>query len=180
MNWKETLEKRIKAHRQILFSKDDDEISHLIHLTNEMPKKAVILWALELAEDAVKQLETKYPFEKRPKTALTLTRMWAAGEIKMPAAKKAILDCHAVAKEIPSAADAARCHAVGQACGTVHTTGHAAGFPVYDLTALIRENSPENWDEIIQERMNYYIERLLYWKENFMNSPNKWADFLTE
>ena len=180
MNWKETLEKRIKAHRQILFSKDDDEIAFLIHLTNEMPKKAVVLWALELAEDAAKQLETKYPFEKRPKTALTLARMWAAGEIKMPAVKKAILDCHAAAKEIASGADAARCHAVGQACGTVHTTGHAAGFPVYDLTALIRENSPENWDEIIQNRMNYYIERLLYWKENFMNSPNKWADFLTE
>ena len=98
----------------------------------------------------------------------------------MPAAKKAILDCHAAAKEIASGADAARCHAVGQACSTVHTTGHAAGFPVYDLTALIRENGPENWDEIIRERMNYYIERLLYWKENFMNGPNQWVDFLTE
>jgi len=180
MGWKETLENRIKARRQILFSKDDEGIMSLILVIDELPRKAVILWALESAEKTVELLETKYPFEERPRTALTMTQMWASGKVKMPVAKRAILDCHAVAKEITSAADIARCHAIGQACGTVHTKGHAIGFPIYDLTALIRENGLNSCDEMIQQRIDYYFERLLYWKENYMNDSNQWASFLKE
>ena len=166
MGWKQIIENRMKSRRQILFSKDDDGIMALNLLIDELPRKAVILWALDLAEETVKLLETKYPLDERPRTALTMTRKWAAGEVKMPVAKRAILDCHAVAKEISSTADIARCHAVGQACATVHTRGHAVGYPIYDLTALIRENGIENCDEMIRERINFYVERLLYWKEN--------------
>lgn len=96
----------------------------------------------------------------------------------MPVAKRAILDCHAVAKEISSTADIARCHAIGQACATVHTKGHAVGYPIYDLTALIRENGIENCDEMIQGRINFYVEQLLYWKENYRDNFNRWASFL--
>ena len=180
MSWKEILEKRMKARRQILFSKDDDVIMSLNLLIDDMPRRAVILWALELAEETVMLLETKYPFEKRPRTALTMTRMWASGEVKMPVAKHAILDCHAVAKEISSTADIARCHAIGQACGTVHANGHAIGFPIYDLTALIRENGLENCDEIICNRMNDYLGKLFYWRENYRSCSNQWASFLTD
>lgn len=56
MDWREILEKRMKARRQILFSKDDDAMMSLHMLIDDMPK--------------------------------------------MPVAKRAILDCHAVAKEI--------------------------------------------------------------------------------
>ena len=180
MGWKETLENRIKARRQILFSRDDDGIMSLILLIDELPRKAVVLWALGLAEETVKLLETRYPLDERPRIALTMTQMWASGEVKMAVAKRAILDCHAVAKEITSTADIARYHAIGQACGTVHANGHAIGFPIYDLTALIRENGLENCDEIIQERINYYVQRLLYWKENYINYSVQWASFLTE
>lgn len=180
MSWKQTLENRMKSRRQILFSKDDDGIMLLSLLIDELPRKAVVLWALELAGETVKLLETKYPLEERPRIALTMTQMWASGEVKMPVAKRAILDCHAVAKEITSTADIARCHAIGQACATVHTNGHAIGFPIYDLTALIRENGIENCDEIIQERMKFYVERLHYWKENYMNYSNQWASFFKE
>lgn len=100
MDWREILEKRMKARRQILFSKDDDEIMSLNLLIDDMPRRAVVLWALELAEETVVLLETKYPLEKRPRTVLTMTQMWSFGEVKMPVAKHAILDCHAVAKEI--------------------------------------------------------------------------------
>lgn len=180
MGWKEILEKRMKARRQILFSKDDDAIMSLNLLIDDMPRKAVVLWALELAEESVILLETKYPLEERPRTALTMTRMWTFGEVKMPVAKHAILDCHAVAKEISSTVDIARCHAIGQACGTVHTNGHAIGFPIYDLTALIRENGLENCDEAISDRINYYIEKLFYWKENYRDFSNQWASFLMD
>lgn len=62
----------------------------------------------------------------------------------MPASKRAIIGCHALAKELSSAADIARCHTVGQACATVHAKGHAIGFPIYDLTAMIREKGTDS------------------------------------
>lgn len=158
----------------------DDLILLLRGLIDDMPRRAVVLWALDLAEEAVQILEEKYPLEKRPRIALTMTRMWAFGEVKMPIAKRAILDCHAVAKEIDVAVDIARCHAIGQACGTVHANGHAVGFPIYDLTAMIRENGIDNCDELIQERLNYYIEQLAYWKENYKYGSEEWARFLTD
>ncbi|MDD6192701.1 MAG: hypothetical protein PUB24_06450 [Lachnospiraceae bacterium] len=178
MEWRYLLEKRIKARRQILFSKDDEEILSLMLLINEQPRKAVILWALELAEETVNVLEKTYPSEKRAGTALELTRKWAAGEVKMPVAKRAILDCHAAAKEIISPADVARYHAVGQACGTVHANGHAIGYPIYDLTAMIRENGLDNCDEIIHNRIGFYINKLLYWRENYMECSHQWAEFI--
>ena len=62
----------------------------------------------------------------------------------MPVAKKAILDCHAAAKELSSLADIAHYHAVGQACGTVLANGHAIGYPIYDLTSIVRKYGIEN------------------------------------
>ena len=56
MEWKEILQKRIKAKRQILFSKDDPEILSLHLLIGQQPRKAVILWALDLAEETVREL----------------------------------------------------------------------------------------------------------------------------
>ncbi|MCI6043739.1 hypothetical protein MR857_10490 [bacterium] len=76
MAWKETLEKRLKARRQILFSKDDELILLLRGLIGDMPRRAVVLWVLELAEETVQVLEEKYPLEERPRIALTMTRMW--------------------------------------------------------------------------------------------------------
>lgn len=128
----------------------DDLILLLRGLIDDMPRRAVVLWALDLAEEAVQILEEKYPLEKRPRIALTMTRMWASGEVKMPIAKRAILDCHAV------------------------------GFPIYDLTAMIRENGIDNCDELIQERLNYYIEQLAYWKGNYKYGSEEWARFLTD
>lgn len=176
--WKEKLGKRVRARRQILFSRDDDEIAELASLIGRMPRKAVVLWALEMAGEAVGALEARHPAEARPRVALEMSWKWAAGEVKMPAARRAILDCHGVAKEMGSAADVARCHAVGQACGTVHANGHAIGFPVYELTALVREAGLENCDGIIRERMEHYADRLAYWRDNHANVPARWAAFL--
>lgn len=180
MEWKEILQKRIKAKRQILFSKDDPEILSLHLLIGQQPRKAVILWALDLAEETVRELEANYPADRRAADAVALTRQWAAGEIKMPVAKRAILSCHGAAREISSPADIARYHAVGQACGTVHAVGHAIGYPIYDLTARIRENGLEHCDEIIPSRIEYYIGRLFYWAENRGTYPGPWAGFIRD
>jgi hypothetical protein len=56
----------------------------------------------------------------------------------MPIAKKAILNVHSFVKEITLEEDMALCHAIGQDCDVVDRKGRAIGFPVYDLTAIVR------------------------------------------
>jgi hypothetical protein len=109
---------------------------------------------------------------------LEATKLWAAGKIKMPIAKQEILKCHAFAKEIISQEDIALCHSVGQACGVVHANGHAIGFPVYDLTAIVYKYGIENCKEHIENRKKEYIKRIVYWEENYQNYSMDWANFM--
>lgn len=178
MEWRTLLESRIKANRQILFSKEDEQIQSLMSLIQGMPRKAVVLWALELAEKTVKDLENKYPESNCARNALEMTKLWAQGTIKMPAAKRAILDCHAMAKRIEDKGDIARFHAVGQACGTVHTIGHAIGYPIYALTALIRENGLDDCEELVCSEMESYLQRLYYWNQYYGDESYHWASFI--
>jgi len=68
---------------------------------------------------------------------LTAARDWLAGTIKLPEAKKVILDCHAAARECenqPAAYGAAR--AIGQAASTIHAATHCMGLPLYGALAV--------------------------------------------
>ena len=96
----------------------------------------------------------------------------------MPLAKREILNCHAFAKQIVSLEDIALYHAVGQACGVVHAKGHAMGFPVYDLTAMIHCFGIENCKEQIEDRKQIYIDKIIYWKQNHKEYSGTWADFM--
>ena len=100
------------------------------------------------------------PGDRRPRAALDAAWLWARGRLKMPVAQRAILDCHAMAKDVTTAADAALCHAVGQACGTVHTAGHAMGYPVYELTALVRALGLDEGRAPVEARRQAYLARL--------------------
>lgn len=143
-------------------------------------QRALILWALELAKETVRELESRYPGDHRLREVVEAALAWAAGEIKMPQAKRAILACHGVAKELTDPADIARCHAVGQACSTVHTEGHAMGYPIYELTALVRELGLENCREAVEARVRIYEQRLRLWTEREQTDCRDWADFLRE
>ena len=114
----------------------------------------------------------------RPANALNLSRQWAAGEVKMPVAKKAILECHAMAKELTDIADIALCHAIGQACSVVHTQRHAMGYPVYELTAIVRKNKIQISEEVVKQRIDYYIERLLFWQKEAHRENGTRAKFI--
>lgn len=166
---KETIISRIKKKRQIIFNKDDEIMIELSMIINDMPKEAVVSWAIEMAEESLKVLEDKYPHDDRPKRAIELTKLWAKGELKMPVVKGSILECHAMAKDLESLSDIARCHAIGQACSTMHTIRHAIGYPMYDLTALIRENKTDEYDLLISQRVVHYEERLRCWKDYYEN-----------
>ena len=98
--WLAEVRVKSKQHNQILFSKDSLLLDNLRHLIDQANRRASILWALGLAEETARELAEKYPEDHRPQDAITASRAWASGEIKMPIAKQAILNCHAIAKEL--------------------------------------------------------------------------------
>lgn len=178
MDWVEEVSQKLSRKNQILFSKDSPLLRELALLLREQDRRAVVLWAFELAEEAVKKLEASYPAERAPRSALEASRLWAAGQIRMPAAKREILRCHAAAQEIPSPADAALFHAAAQACSTVHTASHALGFPLYELTSIVRSCGIAQCRTPVEARSREYIEKLLYWSAHYAAYPGNWAGFL--
>lgn len=178
MDWIDEVNSKLKRKNQILFSKDSSLLQDLSLLLDNQNHRVVVLWAFELAEEAVKKLEEKYPAERRPRNALEASKLWAAGCIKMPVAKREILSCHAVSKEIQSLEDIALCHAVGQACGTVHASGHALGFPIYDLTAIVRSYGIAHCKTPVEIRKQEYIDKIMYWSSHYESYTGNWADFM--
>ena len=138
------------------------------------------MWALDCTRLPVVQFEAKYPDEPRPRICLELCEAWAMGKIKMPTAKRAILESHAVAKEINDAEYGALCHAIGHAGATVHVETHALGLPMYELTALVLKYGKDNFQKPFREKITYYNERLLYWQENTDKLRLDWAEFLLD
>lgn len=178
MDWINEVNMKLKRKNQILFSKDSLFLQDLEFLIENQNHQTMVLWAFDFAEETVKKLEAKYPTESRPRNALEATRLWASGTIKMPIAKRQILSCHAFAKEIHSLEDIALCHAVGQACGTVHANGHAIGFPIYDLTAIVRKYGVDNCKAPVETRKQEYIEKIIYWSSHCKDYNGNWADFM--
>ena len=176
--WLTEVRAKAKWHNQILFSKDSLLLDNLCQLIVQANRRALILWTLELAEETARELTEKYPEDHRPREAIAASKAWAAGEIKMPIAKRAILNCHAMAKELTEPADIARCHAVGQACSVVHTSGHALGYPMYALTVIVLELGLDDCRDFIEQRVMYYEQRLRYWMEYEKTCQQNWAGFL--
>ena len=176
--WLTEVRAKAKRHNQILFSKDNLLLDNLRHLIGQANRQALILWALELAEETARELAEKYPEDHRPLEAIAASRAWASGEIKMPLAKRAILNCHAMAKELTAPSAIARCHAVGQACSVVHTAGHSLGYPMYALTAIVLEQGLDNCRDTVEQRVMYYEQRLRYWMEFEKTCQQNWAGFL--
>lgn len=82
------VEQKLKKKNALLLSRDSECLQGL--------KAAKASHARYMGMDYVKvplmQFEEKYPYELRPRSALTLCEAWARGNIKMPAAKRVILD----------------------------------------------------------------------------------------
>ncbi|MEM3342609.1 MAG: hypothetical protein QW728_07945 [Thermoplasmata archaeon] len=178
MNWLYDVQKRIKRKNLILFSKDSGFLAELELLIRQQNHRTMVLWAFEFADETVKKLLERYPDEKRFEYAVLAAKNWAAGKVKMPVARHAILQVHAIAKEIDSLEDIALCHAIGQACGVVHAKGHALGFSIYDLTAIVRHYGLPECKRHVEERKQQYIERIYYWQEHYNDCTCEWADFL--
>ena len=178
MDWLDDVRVKLKRKTQVLFAKDAEFLQDLTTLFQAQSHRTMALWALDLAAESVAKLEEKYPDEPRPREALEAARAWAEGKIKMRLAQRKILDCHAFAKELDSKEDIALCHAVGQTCAVVHTAGHAMGYPMYELSAIVYRLGIENCREAVELRKQEYIEKLFYWNEHGRNYEGRWADFM--
>jgi hypothetical protein len=174
------VEIKLKKRNKILFSRDSQCLQDLIKLIQLQNHRTIVMWALDCAKVPLEQFEAKYSNERRPRICLELCEDWARGKIKMPIAKQAILDSHAVAKEISDSEYGALCHAIGHAGATVHVETHALGLPFYELTAIVLKYGKDNFPKPVIEKIDYYYNRLLYWRENTDKLGLDWADFLLD
>ncbi len=171
------VEIKLQKGNKMLFSRDSLCLQELIQLIQLQNHRTLVMWALDCAKIALKQFEAKYPDEHRPRVCLELCEAWSRGKIKMPMAKHAILDSHAVAKEINDNEYGALCHAIGHAGATVHVETHAIGLPIYELTATVLKYGKGNFSKPVSEKLDYYYNQLLYWQDNTDKLGLTWADF---
>lgn len=178
MNWFDEVSVNLKKRKQVLFSKNSEFMQDLRMLFEIQNRQVMALWAFDVASESIARLDEKYPGERHPREALGAARDWASGKIKMRVAQRKILDCHAFAKEIESKEDIAICHSIGQACAVVHTPGHAIGYPMYDLTAIVYRYGLENCQDAVEYRKQEYVRKLIYWCEHLRDYQGTWADFM--
>lgn len=170
---------RMKRKNQILFQRDSGCLQELLREMEGASHRTLILWALDCVEAPLVRLESRCPGENRPRFAVERSAEWARGEIKMPVAKRAILDAHAAAKEMEPIS-AALCHGVAQGISTVHVKSHAPGLPFYELTAIVLERGTAGFEAVAAARISEYRERLLYWVEETPRQERSWAGFIRE
>ena len=178
MDWIEEVKQKQKRKNTILLSKNSPVLHRLKMRLSECNRRAVVLWALELANEAATALKKRNTNGILAEKAVAAARMWAAGQVKMPFARREILDCHKAAKAADSAEDAALFHAVGQAAGTVHTVGHALGFPIYELTSLVYKYGVDACGPHVEKRCREYLDILNSKAKEADNPDFKWAEFM--
>lgn len=171
---------RIKYEKKnkILFSRDSKCLQGLLDLIRKQKHRTIVMWAFISIEDIYNELIKKYPNEDRLERGISLCKAWSRGDIKMPVAKKALLDIHAIAKEIDNPYDIALFHAIGQGCATVHVETHAIGLVMYELTAIVLKYGIDNCEEAILSKINKYIINLKLCEKEIINNKDKWASFL--
>ncbi len=174
----EDVRRKYAKKNRLLFGHDSACLQELRDDMRGQSHRTLLLWAFDLSQDALSQLETRYPDDQRPRSAVTLCRLWAQGSVKMPQARPAILALHAMAKEMGCAADAALCHALGHACASVHTGKHAIGLPLYELTAIVLQTDRTGFEQPVLSRISQYRQRLKYFEQQ--PQPGPWAAFLTD
>ncbi|MDY0235230.1 MAG: hypothetical protein RBR71_04350 [Gudongella sp.] len=174
------VEIKIKRKNKIFFSRKSKSLLDLVELMELQNHRIMVMWALDCASIALKNFEDKYPDEKRPRICLEMCDDWARGKVKMPEAKRSILDCHAVVNGINDSEYQALCHAIGQAGSTIHVKSHALGLPIYELTAIVLRYGEKDFYKPVSEKIECYYNRLLYWQDNTDILDFEWAKFLKD
>lgn len=138
--------------RKMLSDLNTPTIRALESLAKTQSKETLVVWALDYSELVLLPIWRKYyPEDSRPINALKASREWLAGEIKLPQAKVAILECHAAAREAdanPAAQATAR--AIGQSASAIHSTRHCIGLALYGGLAVAYDilGTDASWDQL--------------------------------
>lgn len=140
--------------RKMLSKWEAPYIRSLMNLIETQSKATLVTWAVDYSEQVILPLWSKYyPDDPRPQNALNAAREWLSSLIKLPQAKKIILECHAAAREAdgnPVAQAAAR--AIGQSSSTVHSVRHCIGLAFYGAIAVAYDQlgTDTPWEKIEQ------------------------------
>jgi hypothetical protein len=140
--------------RKMLNDWDAPYIQSLVRLIETRSKSTLAHWAINYSEHVLLPLWSKHcPDDLRPHKAIHAAREWLSGEIKLPEAKKAILECHEAAREAegnPAAQAAAR--AIGQSASTIHSAGHCIGLALYGALAVAYDTlgTRAAWEQLEQ------------------------------
>ncbi|MEN6351242.1 MAG: putative immunity protein [Syntrophomonas sp.] len=140
--------------RKMLSDWDAPYIQSLMQLIETQSKSTLAHWAVDYAERVILPLWSRhFPDDLRPQNALNAAREWLSGTIKLPQAKKVILECHASAREAEgnSAAQAAA-RAIGQCASTIHSARHCIGLALYGAIAVAYDTlgTKANWVQLEQ------------------------------
>jgi len=140
--------------RKMLSNYQAPYIQSLMRLIETQSKTTLIHWSVDYAEEHILPLWIKhYPEDQRPQYALYAAREWSKGVIKLPQAKREILECHAAARESDgnSVAQAAA-RAIGQSSSTIHSARHCIGLCLYGALAIAYDTlgTDATWEELEQ------------------------------
>lgn len=171
----EDVEARRRRKNRIFFARDSACLQGLSGALEAANRREVVLWAFACAEAALESLRLKQPCLLQPQNALAVCRAWARGDVRMPAARRAILDCHAACREWTDMESIALCHAIGQGLSAIHTPRHAIGLPIYELTAIVYRTG-DGYELPVLERIAGYLEALDRVRGTDGQYP--WVDFL--
>lgn len=152
-------------------------IQSLMRLIETQSKATIANWCVSYAAEHILPVyEKSFPEDARPIAALNAARDWLEGKIKLPVAKKMILDAHAAAREAaanPAAQAAAR--AIGQAAATIHAPTHSLGLAFYGAAAIAydrigTDKKPDVYEQIAAEECAKMEEALR--AASVKNEPN--------
>jgi hypothetical protein len=172
------VEERILKKNKILFTPSSKCIEEVVNSLKDEDHRVQIMWALDCAHLTLERFSALLPHELRPKECLRLCSFWARGDVKMKEAKRGILACHSIAKEIEYSEASSLAHAIGQAGSSVHVGEHAIGLIVYELTAIVQRCGYEDYELSVAEKISHYKQRLSYWEEQTHTLDVPWASFL--
>jgi hypothetical protein len=153
--------KRIHKKRALWFEPSDSCLKEISDHISSSSKDMVIEWSLLQVKRIIDTLKKKYPEEDRAILAYESVIQWLHKEIKMPTAKRAILECHAVVKDITSPSDKALFHAVAQGLSSIHVKTHALGIPIYELTSIARFHI-DDFEHYVNQKIKEYLDAFDY------------------
>lgn len=113
----------------------DKEIADLVAATDH---STVVAWACDCAERVQPWFAKERPDDPRPAAALEAGRTWLrTGVFKMAVIRKASLDAHAAARDLPAGSPAhSAARAAGQAVAGAHVPAHSIAAALYAATAV--------------------------------------------